>query len=169
MTMTRAAIVDIVAGWQSAQVRYLLVGGLAVIAHGLVRLTTDIDVVLDLEPHAARKALEVLDRLGYRPRAPVAIGDFADVHQRHSWQRDKDMVVFSLWHPQEVAEIDLFLAAPFDFEAAWNDALWAEIAPGQPAAFVDYHRLLAMKQSAGRPKDLEDIELLELLHRDGAS
>ncbi len=60
-----------------AQVRYLVVGGLAVIAHGFVRYTNDLDLVVQLnEPNVAR-AMEVLKGLGYRAKVPVAPVQFA--------------------------------------------------------------------------------------------
>lgn len=39
-----------------AQVRYLVVGGLAVIAHGYVRYTNDLDLVIQLDEPNARRA-----------------------------------------------------------------------------------------------------------------
>ena len=38
-----------------AGVRYVLVGGLAVLLHGIDRLTADIDLVVDLAPEQARR------------------------------------------------------------------------------------------------------------------
>ena len=61
-----------------AQVRYVVVGGFATVLHGHARLTADIDLVIDLSPSEARKTLEVLVGLGFRPRAPVNPLAFAD-------------------------------------------------------------------------------------------
>ncbi|TVR13327.1 MAG: hypothetical protein EA401_06940 [Planctomycetota bacterium] len=160
MSLSVAGITHIARGFYEAQARVLFVGGLAVIAHGLVRLTTDIDVVVDPQPARARACIRILEELGYKPRAPVPFQDFADPQLRKRWREEKNMVVFSAWHPQGLGEIDLFLEAPFDFEAAWQQAHWAEVAPGCPAPFVDFDRLIAMKRAAGRPKDLEDVDLL---------
>ena len=51
--------------------RYLVVGGLAVVAHGFLRATLDVDIVLSLDPENVRRALMALSELKYRPRAPV--------------------------------------------------------------------------------------------------
>ena len=40
-------------------VRYLVAGGLAVVAHGYLRLTADIDLMLDMDPGNLKKAMMV--------------------------------------------------------------------------------------------------------------
>jgi hypothetical protein len=42
-----------------------------------------------------------------------------------------------------------------------------EVAPGVPARIVSLQGLLALKQQAGRPKDLLDIDYLKKLHPEG--
>ena len=70
---------------EKAEGRYLVVGGLAVIAHGYVRLTQDLDLVLDLEPSSLNRALQALESLGYRPRVPVALSDFGNPELGKDW------------------------------------------------------------------------------------
>jgi len=162
--MTRASIEAIVRRLNEAGVRYLIVGGLAVVAHGYVRLTADLDLVLDPEAGNVERALSVLSALGYSPRAPVPLADFADGAKRGEWARSKGLTVFSLASPMHPAtEIDLFLEPPFEFPRAYAAAVSLEVAPGVPATFVGLDDLLAMKRAAGRPLDIEDMKrLLEL-------
>lgn len=47
-----------------ARVRYLLVGGLASVLHGVPRTTVDIDLALDPKADNVRRALRALRRLG---------------------------------------------------------------------------------------------------------
>jgi len=47
--MKLADVAAILRALNDADVRYLIVGGLAVIAHGYVRYTADLDIVLRLE------------------------------------------------------------------------------------------------------------------------
>lgn len=157
--MRRESVEAIVSGLNQARVRYLIVGGLAVVAHGYLRFTADVDLVLDPEPDSLRRAVEALTTLGYKPRAPVPFRDFEDRVKRESWIRDKGITVFSLFSAEHPAtEIDLFVEAPFDFEDAYSRAVRMEIASGASGTFVSREDLIAMKQRAGRPRDLEDIE-----------
>lgn len=147
-----------------AEARYLIVGGLAVAAHGYGRLTFDLDLVVQLRPDNVVRALKALESLGYMPLVPVPAADFADPAKRESWIREKNAVVFQL-HSERHREtrIDLFVTEPFDFEQEYARAKTSDLLPGLPARFVRLETLIRMKESAGREKDLEDVRQLRLL------
>jgi hypothetical protein len=164
--MERRSIETIVSALNQAGVRYLVVGGLAVVAHGIVRFTADVDLVLDPEPSTLRRAIDALSRLGYRPRAPVEFTEFADLKKRAEWARDKGIMVFSVFSTEHRAtEIDLFVEIPFDFELVYGRAERFEVAPGVEGTFIGLADLIDMKRKAGRPQDLQDAEGLESLER----
>lgn len=149
-----------------ARVRYLVAGGLAVVAHGYVRFTDDLDIWLDLSKENLHRAIEALKTLGYRPAVPVDIEDFADENERRRWIEEKDakvLMLFSNEHP--TAGPDIFIEDPLDFDQAYKDGLRIEIAPGLETTFLGFKDLLEMKRRAGRPQDLADIAELELLEK----
>ena len=164
--MEQRSIEAIVQALNAAGVHYLIAGGLAVVAHGYVRFTADLDLILDLEEENAKRALRALTGLGYCPRAPVSLDEFADPQKRQQWLRDKGLTVFSLFSREHAAtEVDLFVAIPFDFNRAYAVATRMEIAPGLPATFVSYEHLLHLKRQAGRPQDLDDIAKLQAIRQ----
>ncbi|MCI0339873.1 MAG: hypothetical protein L0216_01770 [Planctomycetales bacterium] len=147
----------------AAQVRYFIVGGVAVVLHGHLRTTGDLHLAVDLEPQNARKAVEALARLGYQPRVPVKPLDFADPKTRESWIREKGMRVFSLWHPDRPGSlVDIFVRVPFDFAAVYSRAVRLRLATTE-APVIGLEDLIALKRAAGRPQDLTDCEALEAL------
>lgn len=147
------------------QVRYVVVGGLATVLHGHARLTADIDLVIDLSPAEARKALGVLVGLGLRPRVPVDPLAFADSEIRGQWIREKGMRVFSLWDPANpMRQVDLFVEHPVDFDELWSRS---EVIPltRTVVRIASIPDLIYLKRLAGRPQDLLDIDALEILLR----
>src|SRR5436305_1873572 len=127
--MKVADVEAILRALNSADVRYLIVGGLAVVAHGYVRATVDIDIVLSLEEANARRAMEALTAIGYRPLVPVEASDFADEKTRTIWQQEKQMIVFQLRHPdRDSTRLDLFVEEPFPFFEELSQAKWEEVA-----------------------------------------
>lgn len=146
-----------------ADARYVVVGGLATVLHGHARLTADVDLVVDLDPPEALKAMQALESLGLRPRVPVRASDFADPEQRTSWIETKSMQVFSLWNPQQpLLEVDVFVTLPIPFDDLWrrSETIALENARVRIASIED---LITLKRLAGRPEDLQDIEALEAI------
>lgn len=162
--MKLASLESIVRALNDAEARYLIVGGLAVTAHGYGRATFDVDLVIQLKPDNIERAMKAFTSLGYRPVAPVNPLDFADTTRRQSWIREKNMTVFALQSDQHwETPIDLFVTEPFDFDAEYGAALIGEIQPGLLARFVRLETLLKMKAETGREKDREDIRQLKAL------
>jgi predicted nucleotidyltransferase len=148
------------------RVRYLLVGGMAVVAHGYGRLTYDIDLVVQLKRDNILRAMTALSELGYRPRVPVTAEQFADQSMRERWIREKGMVVFNLYSDRHRATpIDVFVDEPFDFDKTYAKAVRSEI-DGVGIRYVDLQTLIAMKKAAGRPRDIDDIEKLREIAED---
>jgi predicted nucleotidyltransferase len=146
-------------------VRYVVVGGLATVLHGFPRLTADVDLVIDLEPEEARRAVQALVDLGLRPRAPVEPMQFADRETRESWLREKGMRVFSFFDSKNpLRVVDLFAQEPIPFEQLWARAEVLKVgqASARVAALED---LIALKRLAGRPQDLIDVDVLERIRK----
>lgn len=159
----RGRIEQVLGALTGAEVRYLVVGGVAVVLHGHLRTTLDLDLVLHLDPDNLERALGVFSDLGFQPRAPVSLRAFADPETRAAWAREKNMTVFSLWHPEHQGfAVDLFLQEPFDFNAAYRRALVVPI-HGIEATVLSLPDLIEMKWAVGRPQDLTDIEALREL------
>ena len=94
---------DVYAAFEGAGVRFVVVGGMAVVMSGHVRATVDLDVVVDLEPAAALRTMQALQQLGLQPRVPVSASDFADPAIRETWIRDKHMQDLSFYDPRRLA------------------------------------------------------------------
>lgn len=80
--MKLASLEALVAALENAGVRYLVAGGLAVNAYGYLRLTHDVDLVIQLKPGNVTPAFAALASLGYQPLVPVTAAQFADETQR---------------------------------------------------------------------------------------
>lgn len=148
-----------------ANVRFIVAGGLAVLLHGIDRLTADVDVILDLATEPVQSAVTALAQAGYRPMAPVNAHDLADPAVRARWQREHQMQVFSFWDTANaMPTVDVMLETPIAFEALWHDAAVMNL-HGVAVHVASISHLIQMKQQAGRPQDLADIEALQRLTR----
>lgn len=156
-------LVEMAEALEKHRVRYLFAGGMAVLAHGYLRTTIDIDIVVGLSSDNIRVAFKALESIGYRPRQPITADQFADEELRESWRREKHMLVLQFW-ADEKPGVDVFVYEPFDFEAELERALVDKVDDATYARFVTVKTLLEMKRDAGRDKDLIDIEALNRLY-----
>lgn len=164
--MNRSHLADVISALNSGQVRYLVVGGLAVVAHGFARATLDLDLVLDLEDENVRKAIDILRNLGYKPMVPEPIEHFADPATRRSWIVDRNMIVFQIKSDRMPAvPIDILVQPPFDVAAEIARSTPREVLEGVSMPVLAFDTLLRMKRSAGRVKDTRDADALEQLQR----
>ncbi|MBI3371435.1 MAG: hypothetical protein HY017_06710 [Betaproteobacteria bacterium] len=167
--MKLASFDALVSALQQAGVRYLIAGGLAVNAHGYLRFTKDVDVVVRLAPDNIERAFSVLAQLGYRPLVPVTAAQFGDAPTRERWVRDKGMQVLQFWSDlHRETPVDMFVHEPFDFEDEYRRSL-AKPLGGIEVRFVTIPTLIRMKQAADRPQDRIDIEYLKRRLEDGAA
>ena len=128
-------------------VRFLIVGGYAVAAHGHPRYTKDLDVWVWIDTANAGRLLAALDDFGFG-----SLGLTADDFTR------PDSVV-QLGHPPK--RIDLLTTIDgVRFEDCWPDRVEVDLA-GTTAAFIDVDNLIRNKRASGRLQDLADAEALE--------
>jgi hypothetical protein len=154
------AYTDILRTLAATGQRFVVVGGVAAVMHGVERVTYDLDLVIDLEPDACRRVVEALLADGWLARAPVDPRGLADPAVRESWVTDKGMMVFSLWDSRGARPpIDLFARYPLDFEALWRDARLVDL-DGITIRIAAPAHLVAMKRNAARPKDHDDVAAL---------
>ena len=147
----------------AAKTRYMVVGGVACVLHGHMRLTADLDLMVDLEADAARRAVSALTDFGYRPVVPVDPFDLCDPDIRKIWIEEKNMVVMGMHDPENpLRSLDLFIAHPMSFEDLFARSVLMHV--GSTAVrTVSLPDLIALKRLSGRPRDLEDIAELERL------
>lgn len=167
--MTVDSFRELIEALHRERVRFLVVGGLAVAAHGYLRFTKDVDLVVELVPANVQRAFDALRSAGYLPHAPVTSADFADAEVRNRLIREKNLVVLAFWSDRHrETPVDIFVTEPFPFAEEYESALVKELAPGLPVRFLRREALVRMKRAAGRPQDLVDAQELEELGEDDA-
>jgi hypothetical protein len=136
-----------------AGVRYVLIGGIALIRHGVVRATRDIDVVLAPEP-------ENLERLrGLIAAWPATRPDGSPV------PADGVALGRTIHLSTPHGELDLLpeRQSPLSFDELSARAETRRV-DGVEASICSLGDLVALKRIAGRERDLLDLRDLEAAH-----
>ncbi len=157
---------QIFAALNDADVDYVVVGGLAVILHGYLRATADLDLAIGLSPDNARRGMDALGSIGLQPRLPVSLDDFNNADMRADWLHNHNMPVFPLWDPANpIRSVDVFIDEPVEFGDLLADAVNKDI-QSLKVRIASIPHLIEMKQRAGRARDLEDIDKLRQILQD---
>jgi len=127
-------------------VRYVVIGGIAAIVHGVPRTTFDVDLLIEAtEPNAAR-LLKALDAAGIGSAALTT---------------PQQLLAHEITIFKDVVRIDVQTSTPgLSFADAWHRRVEREVS-GVPYWILSKPDLIAAKRAAGRPKDLEDVRVLE--------
>jgi hypothetical protein len=149
---------DLFRALERENVRYLLVGGLAVNLHGAERMTMDVDLMLGLDPANLRRFLAAARSLGLKPGVlPVRLEDLCDAPTVEGWIRDKRMLAMQLRGPQiDAPSVDILLKTVMSFDEAYGRRHKMEL-EGVPLSVASPADLIALKTGTGRKIDQSDI------------
>lgn len=124
-------------------VRYMIVGGYALAAHGLPRATGDLDAWIWTDSANADRLLAALEEFG-----------FGGIGIEHEDLTSPDCVVQLGYPPYR---IDLLTRiSGVGFESAWERRVDVVLG-GVVVPFIGREDLIANKRASGRPQDVADV------------
>ncbi len=142
-----------------SKVRFVLIGGLAMIAQGSANLTRDIDCLYDRTPENLKRIVEALRDSHPKLRTPrelVAI----------PWDVEFFKNVLNVTLSTDLGSVDLLAEAPGvdGFEQLWARAQEMRLF-GLLVRVASVDDLIRMKKATGRPKDTEHAMQLQALKK----
>jgi hypothetical protein len=127
-------------------VRYVVIGGIAAIVHGVPRTTFDVDLLIEASEPNATRLLKALEAAGIDSAALTT---------------PQQLLAHEITIFKDVVRIDVQTSTPgLSFADAWHRRVEREVS-GVPYWILSKPDLIAAKRAAGRPKDLEDVRVLE--------
>lgn len=126
------------------KVRYLVIGAYAFPLYGYSRATMDIDIFIEPTIENARNTILALTKFGY---------DLTEITL-------DELVKKKILIRQYELETDIHpFVTGVTFEKVWENKNQNQI-EGIPVYCPSLDDLITMKQAAGRPKDMQDLEIL---------
>ncbi len=138
---------DLLALFNAKNIRYLVVGGYAVIKHGAPRFTGDIDLWIDIDDLNAEKVYFALLEFN----APV------ETLSKEDFMRPG--FFFQMGIPPNRIDI-LMSLKEMNFASCYDKKVFSKLDIGD-VPFISKKDLIKAKKIAGRPKDLADVHELE--------
>lgn len=139
---------DVLVALREAEVRFLVVGAHALAAHGVPRVTGDLDVWVEPNVANAARVWSALVQFG----APL---ESLGISESDFVQPDQ---VVQIGLPPYRLDVMTSISG-VSFEDAWAGRLAGSLFD-VPVSFIGLDAFLRNKRSSGRPKDLDDIRSL---------
>ncbi len=132
--------------FNARNVKYLVIGGYALIQYTEPRYTKDLDLWISTEIQNAQAVFEALREFG-APLSGLTVKDFTE--EGYFYQMGVPPV-----------RIDLLMGIPGpEFEEAWERRAVTDV-DGLLVPFISREDLIAAKLASGRPQDLVDAQSL---------
>jgi len=145
---------DVFKSFQRHEVRYLVIGGVASVLHGVPRATFDLDILIEASADNAEKILAALVEAGFGTATLTNVQDLVS----------HEITVFN-----DRVRIDVQTRTPgIDFQDAWNRRKTVTY-QGQNFFILSKEDLIASKKASARQVDIEDVRLLELPEQEDAA
>ena len=141
---------DLLRLFNAGGVRYLVIGGYAVVQYAQPRFTADLDLWVGTDPGNADAVYEALREFG-APLSGLTPHDFTE--EGYFYQMGVPPI-----------RVDVLMGIPgVEFDSAWRRRAEIDF-DGLPVTFISREDLIAAKRASGRPHDMIDIQnLLESL------
>jgi hypothetical protein len=140
---------DLLIELSEAEAEFLLIGGWAVILYGHVRATDDMDIFVRASTPNSARVFAALEAFG----APLRMHSVSAQH----FAREGDAYRFGV-APLKVEVLTKISGVSFDDALLGSKTFELE---GHQIPYIGKAALIANKKSAGRLKDLADVEELE--------
>jgi hypothetical protein len=137
---------DLLRLFNANHVRYLVIGGYAIVQYAEPRFTKDLDLWISTDKANAKAVYDALKSFG-APLMDLTEADFSE--EGYFYQMGVPPI-----------RIDLLMGIPGgDFERAWINRNEVDF-EGLDVPFISRQDLIAVKTASGRPQDLIDADLL---------
>lgn len=137
---------DLLRIFNDNEVKYLVIGGYAVIQHAEPRFTKDLDLWVSTDTANAVSVYKSLREFG-APLVGLTEADFAE--EGYFYQMGVPPV-----------RVDILMGIPgLQFPEAWERRVEV-VFDGLPVAFISREDLITSKRASGRPQDVLDADIL---------
>ncbi|MDA8138125.1 MAG: nucleotidyltransferase [Desulfobacteraceae bacterium] len=133
--------------FEKHKIRYLVVGGYAVMRYSEPRFTKDLDLFIATDPENAKAVFTALKEFG-APLKDLSAEDFT--HKGYFYQMGRPPL-----------RVDIMMSIPgIEFDEVWENRQLVDLEDIK-ILFISKSDLIRAKEASGRPQDQIDVESLK--------
>jgi acylphosphatase len=129
-----------------AEVKFVIVGGVAVALNGFVRTTEDVDILIESSPENVKRLLEALSTFGDGHARELSVADFGEIEGAVRVIEEFPLDIFSIMRGKRYS----------DLSGQIKSTRLGDV----DVRFLDAGALIALKQDSEREQDRIDVSAL---------
>ena len=144
------------------KVKFVVCGGVALVLHGIERLTMDIDIAVPMDADNLQTLITTLKNIGMTPRAPIPAESLLDPDKRKIMAEEKDALVFTFIDIQNpYKQVDIFIGSDDLYSNLIKDAAAVKIQDAM-IDIISIANLIKMIEEIRSPREKDILDIHEL-------
>jgi predicted nucleotidyltransferase len=160
--LNKPYLLEFIACLTDKGVEFIICGGMAVVYHGIERMTMDLDIAINMAPDNMKKFLAAVKDLGLTPRVPVPPESLLEKKMVDFFIREKNAIVFTFWDTDSpYRQIDIFLTKDKSYDVLLEHTIDAAVGD-HIVKIISIEKLLEMKLAIQPPRDKDKMDIAAL-------
>jgi hypothetical protein len=160
--MSETFLKDILVSLSTKGVKFIVFGGVAVVLHGVERMTLDLDISLQMSKENIYLFLEVMSEFQMTPRPPVPAEILYDQELIKYIIEEKNALAFTFIDKNKpYKQVDVLIHPDLSYDKWINKTENIEIF-GHTICILSKQAIIELKQNLKEPRDKDLIDIKEL-------
>lgn len=156
---------EILISLAAAEIKFVICGGVAVVLHGVERLTMDIDLAVSMDHDNLSSLIIVMQNIGMVPRVPVPAETLLNPDMRKIMVEEKNAIVFTfIDRKNPYRQVDIFIQNENLYTELIEDASFVKIS-GYKIPVISLNKLILMKKKVNPPREKDLTDIRELMKK----
>ncbi len=153
---------EILIALSEKDIKFIIFGGVAVVLHGVERMTLDLDLSLEMSSENIKKFLEVIKKFELTPRAPLPPEVLLDKELINYIIKEKNAIAFTfLDRNNPFKQIDVLIHPDLRYELWINKVDWMDLF-GYKICVLSKQAIIELKQNLKEKRDKDKMDIKEL-------
>jgi hypothetical protein len=160
--MSDSFLKDIIIALCEKRVKFIIFGGVAIVLHGVERMTLDLDISIELEKENIDSFLDVMKNFNLSPRPPLPPQILYDLEIMNYIIKEKNAVAFTFIDKENpFKQVDVLIHPELRYEKWINKTQEMELF-GHKICILSKEAIIELKQNLKQPRDKDLIDIKEL-------
>lgn len=160
--MSESFLKDIIVQLSEKKVKFIIFGGVAVVLHGVERMTLDLDLSISMDKENVEKFLEVMEQFQLTPRAPIPKETLFNPKIIDYIIKEKNGIAFTFLDKNNpYKQVDVLIHPDLQYEKWINKIDTVELF-GHKVCILSKQAIIELKEKLERPRDKDIMDIKEL-------